>query len=235
SINQTKTDSLKNVLTEIGRKYVLVFDEFQDIQEKNKNLVNQIRSIVQFLKKTSVMLGSKRHLLHGMFLNPRGIFYNFGYALHLEKIPEEKFRKFILNGFRKNGVPLEPAEANQILTITENHPFFTQYLCHFLFRKRMNEKASVEMVLGEILEMNQAFYDETYRSLPTGQRKALRLLAQGKKEIYGSEILRKFGVTSAQALQKALKALIKKEIVDQNGTYFIIDSFFRHWLNRPEH
>jgi len=232
TITQIGTDSLKNILVEVGKNYVIVFDEFQDLYEKDKMLVNKIRSMVQFLEKSVIMLGSKRHLLNSIFLKPRGIFYNFGYALHLGKIERTEFSKFIAAWFRKSDIELKKEEIDEVLDISECHPFFTQYLCHFLFEKRLagKKKAGVKEVLNDILEMNSLFYDETYRSLPLSQRKALHLLSYGKKEVYSAELLKKFGIASSQALQKALKSLIKKEIVDKNGNYYILDIFFKHWL-----
>ncbi len=177
NIKQIKAESLKSLLLAVGKDYVIVFDEFQDIYEKDKNLVNKIRSVVQFLEKSIVISGSKRHILDRMFLKPRGIFYNFGYALHLEKIEQSEFKKFIMYGFKKNNIELEDEELNKLFSITECHPFFTQYLCHFLFEKKLNEKITVDNVLNDILLMNSVFYEETYRSLPIGQRKALLLLS----------------------------------------------------------
>jgi AAA+ ATPase superfamily predicted ATPase len=232
TISQIKADSLKNLLTEVGKNYVIVFDEFQDIYTKDKTLVSKIRSTIQFLEKSVIMLGSKRHLLNSIFLKPRGIFYNFGYALHLEKIEKTEFEKFIRYWFKRNKIEIGDAEIDEILRISECHPFFTQYLCHFVFEKRLNGKSNVEEVVNTILEMNSVFYDETYRALPIGQQKALHLLACGRKKVYSAELLKKFNITSSQALQKAVKALMKKEIVDKNGDYYILDIFFKHWINQ---
>lgn len=232
TITQVKTDSLKSLITEVGKNYVIVFDEFQDIYGKNRNLVNRIRSTVQFLERSVVMLGSRRHVLDSMFLKPRGIFYNFGYALHLGKIEKAVFQRFIAHWFRKNNMEIEDEEIEKAVAISECHPFFTQYLCHFLFEKRRTEKIGVDDVLEDILEMNSVFYDETYRSLPLGQKKALHLLSYGRKNVYSADFLKKIGITSSQALQKALRSLIKKEIVDKNGEYHILDIFFKRWIYR---
>lgn len=231
-VTEIKIDTLKSLLTEIGKNYTIVFDEFQDLYEKDKKLVNKLRSIIQFLDKSVIMLGSKKHILDNMFLKPRGIFYNFGYALHLDKLERNKFGEFIAYWFKKNRMELENEEIKKILDLSEDHPFFTQYLCHFIFEKRRIEKVEVENVLDEILTMNSIFYEGTFSSLPSSQQKALLLLSYGKKEVYSAELLKKFGMTSSQALQKALNSLIKKEIIDKNGNYHILDVFFKHWLYR---
>ena len=229
-VSQVKTNTLKSLLTEASKNYVLVFDEFQDINEKNPDLVNKIRSIVQFLDKSVIMLGSKRHLLDSMFLKPRGIFYNFGYSMHLGKIAPIEFKKFIFFWFKKNGLEISEKDVDEALEASECHPFFTQYLCHFLFEKTIVEKTSVQETIDSILDTNSVFYEETYRSLPASQQKALLLISYGKKQIYSAELLAKFGISSSQTLQKALKALTKKELIDKNGDYRILDVFFKHWL-----
>ncbi|MBI5636242.1 ATP-binding protein [Candidatus Micrarchaeota archaeon] len=229
SVTGVKADSLKGVLSQVGKNYVLVFDEFQDVYEKEKNLANSLRSVIQFLDKSVIMLGSKRHVLDKMFLTPRGIFYNFGYALHLQKIGESAFKKFIARWFSKSGLKISEGEISELLAIAENHPFFTQYLCHFVFEKRRASKASVKEVLAQILEMNSAFYEETFNSLPLTQKKALLILSRGGTQVYSGPLLKKYALTS-QTLQKALALLMKKEIVDKNASYHILDVFFRHWL-----
>ncbi len=230
SIHHVKENSLKSILTKVSKHYVVVFDEFQDIFEKQPLLVNKIRSIVQFLENSVVMLGSKRHLLTSLFLKPRGIFYNFGSALHLQKINQQEFKQFIFRWFRKSGLKLSETEVDEVLNVTECHPFFTQYLCHFLFDKRLISLDSVELVLNEILNDNAVFYEETYRVLSSSQKKALVLLSQETKSIYSVELLQKFNLKSSQALQKALNSLVKKEIIDKNGAYYFTDLFFKRWL-----
>jgi len=230
SVSQVKIDSLKSILTEAAKHYVIVFDEFQDIYEKNKHLVNKIRSIIQFLENSVVMLGSKRHLLTALFLKPRGILYNFGSAMHLDKIEHNIFKKFIMNWFKKTKVLVRESEIEEVLNFTGNHPFFTQYLCHFLFEKRINEKATISQVIEDIMNVNSAFYEETYLPLSPTQKKAALLLSSQQDGIYSLDLLAKFQIKSTQALQKAIKALMKKEIVDKNGSYYIIDVFFKHWL-----
>ncbi len=229
TINQVKLESLKSLMTEINKHYIIVFDEFQDIYEKDKQLINKIRSIVQFLNKSVIMLGSKRHLLNTMFLKPRGIFYNFGLALHLEKIEKTEFKQFIMRLFKKYKVALSGEEAEGVLEISELHPFFTQYFCHFLFENKLGN-TSVQETLKKIIHDNSVFYEEIYRTLPATQRRALHVLCTDKKEIYSAKMLEQFSFKNSQALQKALKALMKKEIVDKNGSYYITDVFFRYWL-----
>jgi hypothetical protein len=230
-VSGIRRDSLRGSILEAGRNYVLVFDEFQDIYGKSRGTVKKLRSTVQFLEKSAIMLGSRRHLLDSMFLKPRGIFYNFGYALHLGKIGREEFANFITRSFGENGLGITREEVAEALDVTGCHPFFTQYLCHFLFeKKKASKSAGVKETLADILVSNSVFYEENYRALPSSQRKALLLLSCGKKEVYSAKLIEKFGITSSQALQKALGALMKKEIVDKNGDYYIIDLFFGHWL-----
>lgn len=230
TITQVKNDTLASTIRETGKNYVLVFDEFQDIYGKDPNLVKKVRSTVQFMEKSIIVLGSKRHLLTLLFLKPRGIFYNFGYALNLEKISPEKFEGFVSDWFKINRIAITPKEIRKVLGISGCHPFFTQYLCHFLFERAKTGDANAENTLKTIIDMNTVFYDETYRNLTATQQKALLVLSADTKEVYAAETLKKFGLKSSQALQKALKSLERKELVDKNGAYFVVDIFFKHWL-----
>ncbi len=45
NVTQVKINTLKDLLAEVSKNYVLVFDEFQDINEKNPNLVTRVSQI----------------------------------------------------------------------------------------------------------------------------------------------------------------------------------------------
>ena len=52
-------------------------------------------------------------------------------------------------------------------------------------------------------------------------------------EIFSKKFLEKYGIGPASSIQKALKNLLKKELVQQeNGSYVIYDLFFKKWIRR---
>jgi len=57
------------------------------------------------------------------------------------------------------------------------------------------------------------------------------LMQENNAEIYSRRFLEKHSLGAPSSLQKATKKLISKELIHQvNGSYEIIDQFFKRWI-----
>jgi len=87
-----------------NEKWVIVFDEFQDINRLDGEIIEkQFRSVLQLHQDIGyAFLGSKTHMLLNMFMDKRRAFYNFGKIQKLNKIPKTRndriFRKEVQSG-----------------------------------------------------------------------------------------------------------------------------------------
>ena len=62
-------------------------------------------------------------------------------------------------------------------------------------------------------------------------KKVLRLIATSTGErIYTAEVLRRAGFNSGSVLQRALSALMEKDIISKNGKYQIQDVMLKKWI-----
>lgn len=209
---------------------IMILDEFQEVVRISADLPKRLRAVIQHQSKPFVFLGSKRHMMQELFQNPNNAFYNSGIVLNLEKIPAAEFEEFIARWFKRTHVKLRDGDVASVLAFTQGHPYYSQYICHFLWeRRRAGDGATVGQVITSLVDANASFYESTYSALTANQRKALAIVAN-EKNVFSKQAINSHGMESTQNLQKALQSLASKEIIDRNGEYHFTDLLFKKWL-----
>src|SRR3989339_861809 len=133
---------------------------------------------------------------------------------------------------------LEEEEIGKILNITECHPYYTQLFCHILWdncheRGDVNLK-DIDNTLEQLIMEEDSSYSAIWEDLSSVQRTLVKALAYDEiLSLFSQAFLQKYALKSVSALQKAIKTLEKKEIIERaNGHYTLSDLFFKKWINR---
>ncbi len=212
-------------------KVVMVFDEIQQILEYPTDMVERrLRSIMQMQKKVSyIFLGSRKHLIQKMFMDPSRPLYRAAEHYPLPAIPEQEWIPFIRERFRAGGRGLSEDDIRAVCETTAGHPYYTQYLCHLLWDLPKPQLAEAVRIL---LEREHHAYAGLWESLAGNQKKLLRGLAgwPGSKP-FAADFLRHWGLGTASSAQRAMKALAAKDIIErQKASCVICDRFFQTWI-----
>lgn len=236
-------ERLLEMPAEIARKrkkrVALVMDEFQEVLTIDPHLPGKMRAIFQHQTDVShVYLGSKFHLMNQVFNDVNRPFYKSAKHLPLEPISPEDFKRFILERFASTGKQIDAGVVDTILEITGCHPNDTQELCYFTWTLAHAEGLNptgktVAMALQQILNAENARYTVIWEDLPPSQRSLLLTLAGAPTTApFSEEYRRSNALGSASTVQKALKRLRERELVEMRERvgYCIPDVFFRHWL-----
>jgi hypothetical protein len=233
--------SLENYLEKKKKFGVVVFDEFQQILATDGDKTQRrLRTAIQAHKHiTYLFVGSKKHLIHDMFSNPNLPFYRSGKLFPLKKIPALEVSKTVKYQFKKAGVDIGDPTVEKILETAVCHPYYTQYLCHILFdvmEKRRITPEDVPRAVELLLERESSAYMNTWDLLTQRQRQALIVLSEtapGEESPLRVEMLSRFGISQPSVMIRALKSLVEKDLIDkENGSYEIMDIFFRQWIRR---
>ena len=87
--------------------------------------------------------------------------------------------------------------------------------------------------IGSILDQEEAAFGNLWDSLTLKQRRlllALSLKKEGEK-IYSVDFIDKYNLGSGSTVQRGIKSLINKNIIDKEGDKFLInDIFLKRWL-----
>ena len=90
-------------------------------------------------------------------------------------------------------------------------------------------KAAVRL----LLDRESYAYSTLWESLAANQRKFLKGLAgeTAKVKPFGGEFVRRYGLITPSNAQRAVDALLEKDVIDRdNGSFLITDRFFRLWI-----
>jgi DNA-binding MarR family transcriptional regulator len=217
---------------------VVVFDEFQEIANfDDQEIERKMRSVFQHHRNVSyIFMGSKTHLMRDIFNNLNRPFYKSGKHFPLGKIDSIELVQFAAKKFETTGIKITDDELKEIIEVTECHPYYFQMLCHVLWEIALDDKtvklSHIEEAVELLILRESSAYMAIWESLTAKQKNFLvALMQEHNPEIYSMRFLEKHGLGAPSSLQKATKKLISMELIQQsNGSYEIIDLFFKRWI-----
>lgn len=222
------------------KKAVVVFDEFQEIAGiDGEEIERSMRSHFQSHKNVSyIFMGSKQHLMDEIFNDPNRSFYRCGRLFRLGRIPKDHFIGWIKERFATNNVSITADLSEQIVGIAQSHPYYTQQLCYTIWKICHNSKevqqSDIEEAVEDIIRNQTASFTNLWDDLTLKQRKFLIATASEKfANFYSEEFILQSGINTASSVQRVVKSLISKKILEkENGNIFIEDVFFSEWIRR---
>ena len=233
-------DSVKRYADKRNKKVAVCFDEFQQIgQFKTDKIEKIMRSSFQKHHNIAyIFMGSKKHLITDMFNNPNRPFYRSAKPFPLGKINTDELILFIKNKFQKTKKSIDDDIINEIIDVSESHPYYIQYICHIIWEKALDERnakrAAFIKSLDLLLKRESSAYEATWDLLTVKQKQALIALAKALPgdKLFSAEFLQKHNLGSASTLQRTLRSLVDKDLIDkEKGVYSIIDVFFKKWIS----
>ena len=233
-------NAAKKMADQKKKTAVVVFDEFQEIANfDDDEIERKMRSVFQNHRNVSyIFMGSKTHLMRDIFNNPNRPFYKSGKHYPLGKIYPEELSIFAEKKFLDQEITIGKNELNVLLDVTECHPYYFQMLCYILWELCRGNRIITEDDINKALEIlvsrESSVYIAIWEELTIKQKNLLAALAKEEyPEIFSKKFLEKYGIGPASSIQKALKNLLKKELVQQeNGSYVVYDLFFKKWIRR---
>jgi len=231
-------DAPQRIAKKKGKRVVVVFDEFQEIAKMDgEEIERSMRTKIQHHDKVAyVFMGSRKHLLAQIFGSRARPFYKSAKEYPLGGIPPDQFGEFIHDKFRKSGFRVEAAAIARIIEVAGGHPYYVQQLCHELWNRNLAKKevgtGDIDAALEAVLSLNSMGYVQIWDSLPAQQKAVLLAVAADGDQVYSAEFIERRGLISAAHVQRALKSLEQKEIIEKNTHWAIGDVFFKEWLKR---
>lgn len=236
-INKTLEEVLNIPLkfAQSGKKIVIVFDEFQEIT--NLGLESKLRSIVQqhSNKIAYVFMGSKKSLLHQMFLDKNRPFYKSVKHFKIKEIERDSWLEFIISKFAQTDKKIDKTVIDKILEITKGFPYYTQQFSYEIWNQ--TEKVADETLflkaLKIIIEREEDLFSVEIDNLTSNQKKAIKIVVEKSgQNLYDEQYLAKFKIKSG-SIQTALKGLLEKDMLDKNAEgYYFQDPLLEYWIKQ---
>lgn len=243
--NASKEETLIDVinlpesLSGRNNKYIVAFDEFQELVKLNgENFEKLLRSQIQHHKNVSyVFLGSKTHLLKDMFNNKSRAFYHSAYVMNLRKIEKEKSIDFLIKTFDDSRMHLAQDIAEYLIDKVDNIPYYIQFLAHQIWESAMINQISeidrsiVDSSMSSILELKDDYYWELTNRQSSHRKKLLLALSHDVKEIYSENTSRKYDLGTPSSTQKSVEVLINEGIIEKDKEkYEFSDPIYKQFV-----
>jgi hypothetical protein len=224
-----------------GRRVTVVLDECQRLLEYGSDLVERrLRSVIQHQSDVAyVFLGSRKHLIQGMFLDSSRPLYRSAGHYPLRAIETRHWIPFVRVRFQDAGRGIDEDLVREVCRLTQGHPFYTQHLCHVLW-ELCPEGGSVDADLVQeavrvLLDRESFAYSTLWESLLVNHRRLLTGLAHEPEDVkpFSSAFTRRYGLRSASNAQRAVKALVERDVIEKDeSSYVVVDRFFRLWIRQ---
>ncbi|MBR1774325.1 MAG: ATP-binding protein [Bacteroidales bacterium] len=238
----TKTDdnviledvfALMSKISDKENKLIVVFDEFQQVDEIDKNLSKLLRSIMQLQQNINfVMLGSQESMMRTIFEKKKSPFYHFAELLTLKKIPREDFYLYLQNRLSLFEDKYNIADITEkILDFTDCHPYYTQKLAFNIWELLKDEMASDDIVQTAIdysNEIHDMDYERLWSSFKNTDKKVLKYLSVSRNTQHDYSNI---GIPISTVFS-SLKRMAQSGILIKENRYEIDDPFFAVWIKK---
>lgn len=229
---------LEKIAATQNKRVVVFFDEFQDLLkvERSNEIQAAIRFAAQHSKYTSfVFSGSSRHLLKEIFDDSNQPLYMLCNKIHLIRISKDEFSKHLQNAAkRKWKIYLESEIIDNILTLTELHPFYVNMLCGYLWDKDgLPTIKEINLTWDRCLIEQRDKLIADLEPLNTNRLKVLSTIAFIGKvvEPNSKAFCDKTGMPLS-SLQKSLEFLLNNDYIytEDSGAINIVDPLLKRFI-----
>lgn len=236
---QNSLDEIFEYLANADKPCLVAIDEFQSITDyEEKNVEAVLRTYIQRCNNAwFVFSGSRRRMMGEIFNSPSRPFYQSATTMSLKPIDIGAYTSYIQYHFQQKGVLITSEAIKDIYDRFEGTTWYVQKVANELYPYAdRGDTVTIDDVLPAIHRVigdNEDIYKDTLYRLTAKQKALLIALAKvdSNVKITSADFIKKYRLTSASSVQKALDALIDKELVTNNlGTYTIYDYFFRMWI-----
>jgi len=217
---------------------IICIDEFQNCQSFHEPKLFQKRLRTEWQhhqRVTYCLYESHQHMMAELFEKQSSPFYKFGDVFYLPKISRSDWISFIQKQFTATKKKITEDLANLIAGLVQDHSYYVQQLSYIVWTatSKMVTKGIVTVAVDDLLSQNAILYTRDTENLTNAQYNFLKALAEGVHTgLSSKEIIHKYQLGTSANVLKIKKALIQKELInDQQGIHFL-DPVYELWFKR---
>ena len=229
-------DMAERIAQEKDVSIVICIDEFQQISgfEDPDAFQSKLRSHWQLHQHVAYCLyGSRRHMMTEIFTNPEKPFYKFGLNVFLEKIEARHWPPFICSKFKETGKSITLEQVENITALVDNNPYYIQQLSEMVWNRttRKCEEDTVAEAFQSLVESQAGLNLALTQTLTLTQQNLLHAIVAGETQLTSAAVLEKYGLRNSLTVQRAKKALVALDIIDDFGKHITMeDPVYAWWL-----
>lgn len=217
---------------------IICIDEFQNCQsfKESKLFQKRLRTEWQHHQRVTYCLyGSRQHMMAELFEKQSNPFYKFGDVFYLPKISRSDWISFIRKQFTATKKNISEDMANLIAAMVQDHSYYVQQLSYLVWTNTAKTvtKEIITKAIEDLLGQNAILYTRDTENLTNAQYNFLKAVAEGVHTgLSSKDVVHKYQLGTSANVLKIKKALIQKELIDdQQGIYFL-DPVYELWFRQ---
>ncbi len=223
----SKTNSLFNI----------ALDEFQEIVELKDapKIEGTLRTHIQKHESAYFFIGSRRHILLGIFNDKQRPFFQSAINYKINALPHDELVSFIVDMFAKGGKSCPRSSAESIAKLVHQHPYYSQKLAFFIYETAGEEIAEDNVREGfrDLLGSEQPVFEAILQGLAPQQIALLKAIAEEQAAaIFSVNYMKNHRLGSTGGVQGAIKRLLALDLVEKNDSsvWRVVDPIFADYL-----
>lgn len=234
-------DEIFSYLGQSEMPCIVAIDEFQTISTyPERNVEALMRTYIQECRNAAfIFSGSQRSMMNEIFISPSRPFYQSVTIMHVGAISVDKYVEFAQHHFDKANKKIEGQVIIDIYNKFDGVTWYVQKMLNELFSLTpAGEKCTkddIDTALSHVIHSHADSYSDIIFQLNQSQTAILQAIAsEGKATgITSSAFIKRHHLNSASAVQKAVSALLSKQLITtKQGTYELCDKFMSMWLTQ---
>ena len=229
-------DIVDKIGERLGKKIVIVYDEFQDIKRLDcgdTDILEVLRGTLQHKEYLhSIFLGSIESIMTDIFENKKSPFFNYCRKMSLDPFDLKELNGELLKAFKEKKLIFEQdKDLENILLKLGGHPANTMLTMQSLYYLMLEKKQ--ELIKTE--DVHEAFERAYYEQLDL----VTQYISEMKSKKHYHDVMYRMArgeeqVLSSQALYQVRKGLVNMGLLIQKDrdSYMIADSFLEEYLKR---
>lgn len=217
------------------KKHIFVLlDEFGDVTKLDgEEILKKMRAIVQRQQNvTYLFAGSQESVMKHIFGDRKSPFFRFAATVELGNLPIADTVTYIKRKFTSLGFKISESVANEIVGITDGHPYYTQLLCQKIYLgikgdKELVSEEDVKEGLDSAIVSGRQYFEELWQRLRERKHHVLivKTIAEGGSPYNIAEL-------DKQTIYNALVALEKSGVIKKidKARHKLVDPFFKRYI-----
>lgn len=217
---------------------IICIDEFQNCGSFKESMLFQKRLRTEWQHHQDVtycLYGSRQHMMSEFFEKQSNPFYKFGDVLYLQKISRPDWISFIKQQFKATKKNIAEELANLIAATVQDHSYYVQQLSYLVWTAT-SKKVTKEIIITtieDLLSQNAILYTRDTENLSNIQYNFLKALAEGVHTgLSSKDVVYKYQLGTSANVLKIKKALIQKELIDDQGGIYFLDPVYELWFKK---
>ena len=140
---------------------------------------------------------------------------------------------FIKDRFKQTGKKIEDNATLRLIELVDNHPYYCQQLAQLSWFRTESVCTSDTVIQAHksLVEQLSLLFINLTEELTVQQLNYMKALLSGENAISSTEVMTKYGISSATSANRSKATLIKKDILDNmEGKIEFLDPVYRYWL-----